>query len=64
MSEQAKLIYSCSKTKAGKALLGFIEDECNRRFRGTPEDSLLAGKNNLHRDLLDLIEEGKHLSNG
>lgn len=64
MSDQAKQIYLCSKTKAGKVLLEFIADECNRRFRGTSEDSLLAGKNNLYRDILDLIEDGKKAGNG
>lgn len=64
MSEQAKLIYQCSKTKEGQALLSLIEDIAVRRFRGTAEEvQMQAGMFNLWLEVKGEIERGESESN-
>jgi hypothetical protein len=60
LDEQRKLIYSCSKTPEGKALLEFIEGECMRKMSGTAEKiQLQAGQFNLWLSICEEIAEGK-----
>ena len=60
IEEQRKLIAQCSKTKAGKALLSFIEGECMRSMRGSSEEiQIQAGKFNLWLDIQSEIKLGK-----
>jgi hypothetical protein len=60
ITESRQLMLQCSKTKAGKALLDYIESECCQRMRGSTEEiQLQAGKFNLWLDIQSEIIAGK-----
>ncbi len=64
MSEQAKLIYQCSKTKEGQALLDLIQDIAERRFTGSAEKiQLQAGAFNVWLEVRGEVERGEKESN-